>query len=76
MRDVPVRDGAIALGQLLQFAGVVDTGGQAKLLLVSDEVLVNDEPESRRGRKLREGDVVEVTGHEPLRIVRADDDGA
>jgi ribosome-associated protein len=76
MREVAVRDGAIALGQLLQFAGIVDTGGQAKLLLVSDEVLVNEEPESRRGRKLREGDVVEVTGHEPLRIARADDDGA
>jgi ribosome-associated protein len=74
MRDVPVRDGAIALGQLLQFAGIVDTGGQAKLLLVSDEVLVNDVPESRRGRKLQEGDVVEVTGHEPMRIARAHDE--
>jgi ribosome-associated protein len=72
MRDVPVRDGDIALGQLLQFAGVVDTGGQAKQLLVSDEVLVNNEPESRRGRKLHEGDLVEVTGHEVMRIVKAD----
>jgi ribosome-associated protein len=73
MRDVPVRDGEIALGQLLQFAGIVDTGGQAKQLLVSDEVLVNDEPESRRGRKLHEGDRIEVTGHEVMRIVKADD---
>lgn len=73
MRDVPVRDGEIALGQLLQFAGIVDTGGQAKQLLVSDEVLVNDQPESRRGRKLHEGDVIEVTGQELMRIVTADD---
>jgi ribosome-associated protein len=73
VRDVPVRGGEIALGQLLQFAGIVDTGGQAKQLLVSDEVLVNDEPESRRGRKLHEGDVIEVTGQELMRIVTADD---
>jgi ribosome-associated protein len=73
VRDVPVRGGEIALGQLLQFAGIVDTGGQAKQLLLSDEVLVNDEPEGRRGRKLREGDVVEVTGQEQMRIVTADD---
>jgi ribosome-associated protein len=73
VRDVPVRGGEIALGQLLQFAGIVDTGGQAKQLLLSDEVLVNDEPEGRRGRKLREGDVVEVTGEELMRIVTADD---
>jgi ribosome-associated protein len=73
MRDVPVRGGEIALGQLLQFAGIVDTGGQAKQLLVSDEVLVNDEPEGRRGRKLHAGDVVEVTGQEQMRIVVADE---
>jgi ribosome-associated protein len=76
MRDVPVRGGEIALGQLLQFAGIVDTGGQAKQLLLSDEVLVNDEPEGRRGRKLRTGDVVEVTGQELMRIADADDDVA
>ncbi len=70
VRDVPVRGGEIALGQLLQFAGLVDTGGQAKQLLLSDEVLVNDEPEGRRGRKLHEGDIVEVTGQELIRIVR------
>ena len=43
-----------------------------KQLLLSDEVLVNDEPEGRRGRKLHEGDVIEVTGQEQMRIVTAD----
>jgi ribosome-associated protein len=76
MRDLPVRDGEITLGQLLQFSGIVDTGGQAKQVLLSDEVLVNDEPEARRGRKLHAGDTVEVTGHEPLRVVKADDEPA
>jgi ribosome-associated protein len=73
VRDVPVRGGEIALGQLLQFAGIVDSGGQAKQLLLADEVLVNDEPEGRRGRKLHVGDVIEVTGQEQMRIVSADE---
>ena len=34
---------------------------------------MNDEPEGRRGRKLHEGDVIEVTGQELMRIVTADD---
>lgn len=61
----------IALGQLLQLAGVVDTGGEAKLLIASDAVSVNGEAERRRGRKLRSGDVVAVADGEQLRVVSA-----
>ena len=69
MRDVEVTGEYIALGQLLQLAGVVDTGGEAKNLIGTLAVSVNGEPESRRGRKLRPGDVVEVPDAEPLRVV-------
>lgn len=57
---VPIRDAVIRLGQLLQVAGVVDAGSDAKILLAGGEVLVNGEPESRRGRQLRRGDEVTV----------------
>ena len=59
----------IGLGQLLQLAGVVDTGGEAKNLIGTLTVAVNGEPEGRRGRKLRPGDVVEVPDAESLRVV-------
>jgi ribosome-associated protein len=68
VRDVEVRGGTIALGQLLQLAGVVDTGGEAKRLVATLAVSVNGEPEGRRGRKLRSGDVVEAGG-ERLRVI-------
>ena len=58
MRDVPIRGEMIRLGELLKLAGVVGTGGEAKLLLASTEVRVNGERESRRGRQLRAGDEV------------------
>ena len=67
MREVPIRGEMIRLGELLKLAGVVGTGGEAKLLLASTEVRVNGELESRRGRQLRSGDEV-LVGDEALRV--------
>jgi ribosome-associated protein len=55
------------LGRALKAAGLVGTGGEAKVLIQAGEVSVNGEVETRRGRKLEEGDVVEV-GDERLEI--------
>jgi ribosome-associated protein len=55
------------LGRALKAAGLVGTGGEAKVLIQAGEVSVNGEVETRRGRRLREGDVVEV-GDERLEI--------
>ncbi len=57
----------ITLGQALKAANLVGSGGEAKVLVQTGEVLVNGEVETRRGRQLREGDVVEV-GEERLEI--------
>ena len=55
------------LGRALKAAGLVGTGGEAKVLIQAGEVSVNGEVETRRGRKLEEGDVVEV-GEETGRV--------
>ncbi|WP_252313707.1 S4 domain-containing protein YaaA [Sinobaca sp. H24] len=52
----------ITLGQLLKEAGVIDTGGMAKIFLLEYTVFVNKEQDQRRGRKLYPGDVVEIEG--------------
>jgi ribosome-associated protein len=67
-RDVPIRGDMIRLGQLLKLADVVDGGGEVKDYLAEVPVLVNGEPEDRRGRQLHPGDVV-LTGDEELRVV-------
>jgi len=58
MDEFHAREGMIRLGQLLKAAGLVETGGEAKLVLAEGLVTVNGEPEARRGRQLRAGDVV------------------
>jgi ribosome-associated protein len=70
MRDVPIRGDMIRLGQLLKLAGVAGSGSEAKELLADGGVTVNGEPEERRGRQLRPGDVVAV-GAQRLRIAAA-----
>ena len=57
--DVEVGERGIRLGQLLKLANLVETGGAARGLLDSGEVRVNGEVETRRGRQLGVGDVVD-----------------
>ncbi|WP_273887190.1 RNA-binding S4 domain-containing protein [Rubrobacter naiadicus] len=52
----------MTLGQALKAANVVGSGGEAKVLIQSGEVMVNGEVETRRGRRMKAGDVVEVAG--------------
>jgi ribosome-associated protein len=62
MREIAIRDEVIRLGQLLKLAGIADSGTDAKELLADGAVRVNGEPETRRGRQLRAGDVVDAAG--------------
>lgn len=52
----------ILLQSLLQVAGLCNTGGEAKLLIVEGDVTVDDEIETRRGRKIRAGQRVSCPG--------------
>ena len=67
MRDLPIRGDSIRLGQALKLSGLADTGGEARALVEDGAVSVNGEVETRRGRQLRDGDVVAL-GDEALRI--------
>lgn len=66
-RDVPIREETIRLGQLLKLAGIADSGAEARTLVQNGAVSVDGEVETRRGRQLRRGAVVEVGG-EAIRV--------
>lgn len=57
MQEEPIK-----LDQFLKVKGIVATGGQAKLLIQAGEVKVNGQVETRRGRKLIQGDRVYTMG--------------
>ena len=69
VNEIRIASDTIRLGQLLKLAGIAQSGGATKALL-SAGVRVNGVPETRRGRQLRDGDLVEAGG-EAARVVAA-----
>ncbi|WP_096156160.1 MULTISPECIES: S4 domain-containing protein YaaA [Bacillus] len=69
MTEVKIDTDYITLGQMLKLADVIQSGGMIKWFLSEHEVFVNDEPEDRRGRKLRDGDVISINGIGRFQIV-------
>lgn len=63
-RVIKIRTEYVTLGQLLKIADIIQSGGMAKWYLSEYFVFVNDEEEQRRGRKLRDGDVIEFPNEE------------
>lgn len=61
--ETPAQE-TIALDMFLKLASVVPSGGAAKHLIQSGAVQVNGTVETRRGRKLRPGDLVEANGEQ------------
>lgn len=64
MKAVKITTEFIKLQDLLKFASLVSTGGEAKIVIAEEEVLVNGEVCTQRGKKIRPGDVVNYNGQE------------
>ncbi len=62
MRKIKITTDFIRLDSLLKLAGMVSTGGQAKVMIAEGIALVNCEVCLMRGKKLRSGDTVEFEG--------------
>lgn len=64
MEIIKLREEFIKLGQALKAAGLVESGVEAKEVILSGLVAVNGEIDTRRGRKLYGGDIVTFDGEE------------
>ena len=60
--EIRIKDEYIKIGQALKLASLVGSGVEAKFVIEDGSVLVNGEVETRRGKKLRDGDVVSFQG--------------
>lgn len=62
METIGIKDDFIKLGQILKLAGLVENGVDAKLVIADGEVKYNGEVETRRGKKVYDGDIIEYNG--------------
>ncbi len=62
MEIIRINTEYIKLDSLLKLAGLVETGGEAKILIQEGQVKVNDEVCTMRGKKLRPGDQITLDG--------------
>ena len=63
-KPIEIQTEWIKLDSFLKFASVCVTGGEAKIRIEQDEILVNGEPCFQHGKKLRDGDVIAVDGQQ------------
>jgi len=69
MKDILINTEYIKLDQFLKLANIIGTGGEARFFIQENSVFVNNVPEDRRGRKLRDGDIIRINNKE-YRIVQ------
>ena len=64
MRKIAIKTEYITLSQFLKLSNIVASGGEAKIFLLNEEILVNGQPDNRKGRKLYKDDHVLVQNEE------------
>ncbi|MDF2590627.1 MAG: ribosome-associated protein [Clostridia bacterium] len=69
MKEIKINSEFIKLDQFLKWAEVSSTGGESKSLIIDGKIKVNKAVEFARGKKLRDGDIIEVLG-EQYKIVK------
>lgn len=62
METIGIKDDFIKLGQALKLAGLVENGVDAKIVIAEGEVKYNGGVETRRGKKVYDGDIIEYNG--------------
>ncbi len=67
IREVEVSSEPIELYKILKFEGMTGSGGEAKGVIASGQVLLNGEVETQKRKKIVSGDIIEFA-HEKIRI--------
>lgn len=71
MKDIVIKTEKIQLDQFLKWADIVESGGQAGLLIADKKVIVNGEICTVKRKQLVTGDVIVIKGNGKYRLVGA-----
>lgn len=69
MEEIKITTEFIKLDALLKFASLAGSGGEAKMLILDGQVMVNGEVCTMRGKKIRPGDVVSLADGEEVKVI-------
>lgn len=69
MEIIKLKTDYIKLGQALKLANMVQDGVEAKYIIKDGLVKVNGQVDTRRGKKLSDGDIISFQGNE-IKIVK------
>ena len=70
METIEINTETIQLDQLLKWAGIIESGGQVKLLLADELIKLNGAIETAKRRKIKPGDIIEIVGEGTWQVVR------
>lgn len=60
IKEIKIDTEFITLGQFIKVVNLISSGGEAKYFLLNENILINNEIDNRRGRKLYKEDVIEI----------------
>ncbi|MDU2065475.1 MAG: RNA-binding S4 domain-containing protein [Sporomusaceae bacterium] len=69
MESIEINTDTIQLDQFLKWAGIVESGGQVKLLLADEMIYLNDQLVTEKRKKLKAGDIITIEGVGTYQIV-------
>lgn len=69
MKQISIETEYIKLDQFLKLAGIVQTGGQAKMLISEGSIIVNNEVVIQRGKKIRKDDIIEIKDYDSFVVI-------
>lgn len=69
VNEIKIETDYIKLDSFLKLAAVVQTGGQAKMMIADGMVKVNKEVCTQRGKKLRKDDIIEIEDYDKFVVV-------
>lgn len=69
MIEIEISTEYIKLDSFLKLAGLVQTGGQAKMIIAEESVKVNGQIVTQRGKKIRKDDIIEIEDYDDKFVV-------
>lgn len=69
MKEIKIETEFIKLDQFLKYAGIVQTGGEAKMMIKDGMIKLNKKVVIERGKKIRKDDIIEIEDYDTFVVV-------